>query len=127
MGVVPKKGYCGEPVVTYRKPKTSSAIIKTNPIESDEFNSFQLGKQWQWQANYDQKFGMPTTWGVYRLYTYKAGSPDNLTPPKSIDTTDLRIWNVPNLLLQKHLQIVLLLQQNFNLPPKQTINMEECS
>lgn len=101
MGVVPKKGYCGEPVVTYRKPKTSSAIIKTNPIESDEFNSFQLGKQWQWQANYDQKFGMPTTWGVYRLYTYKAGSPDNLTPPKSIDTTDLRIWNVPNLLLQK--------------------------
>ena len=42
---------------------------------------------------------MPTTWGAYRLYCYKAGSDDNLSPAD--DNADTRIWMVPNLLLQK--------------------------
>lgn len=89
MGKVPAKGYCGEPVTTYRKPKTSSAVTIMNPVESDEFNSPKLGLQWQWHANYQQTFGMPTAFGTFRLYTHK------VTPEYK------NLWEVPNLLLQK--------------------------
>lgn len=85
MGRVPKKGYCGEPYITYRKPKSDSNV-KVNPQESDEFNAPTLGEQWQWHANYDQAYGMPTALGVFRLYTWKSNK---------------TIWNTPNLLLQK--------------------------
>ena len=85
MGRVPKKGYCGEPYVTFRKPKSDSRTI-VNPQESDEFNLPALGQQWQWHANYDQAYGMPTSLGVMRLYTWKS----NRT-----------LWHTPNLLLQK--------------------------
>lgn len=85
MGRVPKKGYCGEPYVTYSKPKTTSSVI-VNPQESDEFNEPMLGQQWQWHANYDQSFGMPTSLGFFRLYTHKSNK---------------TIWHTPNLLLQK--------------------------
>ena len=88
MGKVPAKGYCGEPVTTYRKPKSNTSTI-VNPVESDEFNSLTLGKQWQWQANYDQKFGMPTAFGTMRIYTYK------------LDDASFSLLNVPNMLLQK--------------------------
>lgn len=85
MGRVPEKGYCGEPYVTFRKPKSDSRTI-VNPQESDEFNLPALGQQWQWHANYDQAYGMPTSLGVMRLYTWKS----NRT-----------LWHTPNLLLQK--------------------------
>lgn len=85
MGRVPKKGYCGEPYTTYRKPKSASTTI-VNPAESDEFNAPRLGLQWQWHANYDQAFGMPTSLGSMRLYTWKSNE---------------TIWHTPNLLLQK--------------------------
>ena len=101
MGKVPTKGYCGEPVITFRKPKTAHPVANMNPVESDEFNAPKLGLQWQWYANYDQKFGMPTPWGVMRIYTYKAGSDDNLNEQRNGEKTDDRIWNIPNLLLQK--------------------------
>lgn len=81
--------YCGEPVVKYRKPKTSKAWPIQNPVESDEFNQPVIGKQWQWHANYDQKFGMPTAFGTFRVYTHKLS--DNF----------INLWEVPNLLLQK--------------------------
>lgn len=85
MGTMPKKGYCGSPVLKFRKPKSSSTNI-VNPQESDEFNSTVLGQQWQWQANYDQTFGMPTNWGVFRLFTYPS---------------DKTLWHNPAMLLQK--------------------------
>ena len=84
----PIMGKKGEPVTTYRKPKTSDAHI-VNPVESDEFNSPIIGKQWQWQANYDEKFGVPTAFGTMRIYTYKLS--DNWK----------NFWEVPNMLLQK--------------------------
>ncbi|MCR4852369.1 MAG: glycoside hydrolase, partial [Prevotella sp.] len=84
----PIMGKKGEPVTTYKKPKSNSSVI-VNPVESDEFNSFVLGKQWQWQANYDQTFGMPTAFGKMRVYTYK------------MDEDAVSLWNVPNMLLQK--------------------------
>jgi len=79
---------CGEPVETYRKPKSSYNIICT-PQESDDFSTPTLGRQWQWQANYAENFGFPTPNGYFRLY----GSVS--------DTDDINLWNVPNLLLQK--------------------------
>ena len=84
----PVMGKKGEPVTTYTKPKSSSTLI-VNPVESDEFNSPELGLQWQWQANYHQFFGMPTAFGSMRLYTHK------------LEEGSKSLWNVPNMLLQK--------------------------
>ena len=84
----PVMGRKGEPIVTYRKPKSSSSTI-VNPVESDEFNSPTIGKQWQWHANYDEKFGMPTAFGTFRIYTYK------------LSENWKSFWEIPNLLLQK--------------------------
>ena len=81
-------GKKGEPVVTYQKPRSSSSTI-VNPVESDEFNSPILGKQWQWQANYDEKYGVPTAFGTFRIYTHK------------LDEGWKSLWEVPNMLLQK--------------------------
>lgn len=85
MGKVPARGYCGEPYETYKMPKAGSHV-NMNPVESDEFNSPKLGLQWQWHANYQQWFGMPTSLGVMRIFT---------------DKNDDRIFTTPNLLLQK--------------------------
>lgn len=87
----PVMGNKGEPVLTYRKPQTSTLnpqIIVT-PAESDEFNAPTLGLQWQWQANYQQTFGMPTAFGTMRIFTHK------------LDADAQNLWLVPNMLLQK--------------------------
>mgnify|MGYP002624773731 CR=1 FL=1 len=84
----PVMGKNGEPVSTYKKPQSSSSVI-VNPEESDEFNSPVIGKQWQWHANYDEKFGVPTAFGTMRIYTYK------------LSEGWKNFWEVPNLLLQK--------------------------
>lgn len=88
MGKVPARGYCGEPLMTGRMPKAKTTE-KQNPQESDEFNAPTLGLQWQWQANYQQLFGMPMNNGQLRLY--------NIDIP---DTT-ANLWAMPALLLQK--------------------------
>jgi len=84
----PVMGRKGEPVTTYRKPKSSSSEI-VNPIENDEFNAPKLGLQWQWHANYHQFYGMPTAFGTMRIYTHK------------LSDGWKNYWEVPNLLLQK--------------------------
>ena len=84
----PVMGRKGEPVLTYQKPRSSSTTI-VNPVESDEFNTPTIGLQWQWQANYDEKFGVPTAFGTFRIYTHKLAE-----DAKSF-------WLVPNMLLQK--------------------------
>jgi beta-xylosidase len=85
----PVMGRNGEPVTTYRKPKTRNPQPLTQNQESDEFNDGVFGKQWQWHANYHQFFGQPTADGTYRLYT--------MDLPKDFRS----LWDVPNLLLQK--------------------------
>lgn len=85
IGRVPERGYCGTPYLSYRKPKSESILVVT-PEESDAFDLPRLGMQWQWQANYEPWFGMPTSLGFFRLFTFKSN--DNF-------------WSVPNLLLQK--------------------------
>lgn len=89
MGVDKDGDYCGEPVTTYRKPKTSGKVQVVNPAESDEFSNTRLGLQWQWHANYNETFGMPTAFGSYRVYTHK------------VSEKFQNLWEVPNLLLQK--------------------------
>jgi len=80
----------GEPVLTYKKPNVGKVYPIETPAESDEFNSWQLGLQWQWQAN------PQATWlftdankSVLKLYTAKI--PDEAK----------NLWDVPNLLMQK--------------------------
>ena len=85
----PIMGKKGEPVTTYRKPKANGQLPTANPAESDEFNSPVMGKQWQWQANYDEKFGVPTAFSTFRIYNYKLPEDAN------------NLWLVPNMLLQK--------------------------
>lgn len=89
MGIDKDGDYCGEPVTTYRKPKTSGKVQVVNPAESDEFSDTRLGLQWQWHANYNETFGMPTAFGSYRVYTHK------------VSEKFQNLWEIPNLLLQK--------------------------
>ena len=95
----PIMGIKGEPVATYKKPRTSVPTSPPTPPENDEVNAPTRGLQWQWHGNYDEKFGTATAFGTYRIYTYKL-SPDlertsNLAPRTS------NLWSVPNMLLQK--------------------------
>ena len=90
----PIMGKKGEPVTTYKKPKSASNEI-VNPVESDEFNAPTLGKQWEWHANYDEKFGTATAFGTYRIYTYK------MSDVRGQKDDVLNLWQVPNMLLQK--------------------------
>ncbi|WP_367389146.1 glycoside hydrolase 43 family protein [Lewinella sp. LCG006] len=78
----------GEPVDTWEKPKVKvSSIIKV-PQTSDEFNTPQLGLQWQWHANPEPTWAFPTPMGFLRL-----------NPEVQQDIANL--WEAPNLLLQK--------------------------
>ena len=110
----PIMGRQGEPYATYRKPKSNHSPLygrgaggeALHPQESDEFNDGVLGKQWQWHANYNQFYGMPTANGTMRLYTQR------LTPDPSLskrgeeggqenEEQGVSLWDAPNLLLQK--------------------------
>jgi len=81
--------YCGEPVSIYKKPN----VGKTYPIVTlqgnDDFDTNQLGLQWQWQANPAQTWAFPSSNGYLRLYGQYY--PDEFT----------NFWDIPNLLMQK--------------------------
>ncbi|WP_228852563.1 glycoside hydrolase family 43 protein [Aegicerativicinus sediminis] len=80
----------GEPVSTYRKPKTNQKFQKVTPVETDEFIGDDIGLQWQWQANPDVVWYAKLRGNNFlRLFSIK-------TPDKSPN-----LWTVPNLLLQK--------------------------
>ena len=81
--------YCGQPVLRFKKPNVNGNGNIVNPVESDEFNTTVLGKQWQWNANYDQTYGMPTPYGYYRVFCHR----------QSADYKNM--WEAGNLLLQK--------------------------
>lgn len=88
---IDKKGKgCGEPVLTYRKPNVGKEWPICTPQESDEFNTTELGLQWQWHANFNPKWiFMDAVKGHARLYSYP------VVPEYK------NLWNVANLLLQK--------------------------
>ncbi|HUX55974.1 MAG TPA: glycoside hydrolase 43 family protein [Bacteroidales bacterium] len=80
----------GEPVLSYKKPDVGKNYPVVTPPECDEFNSYQIGLQWQWHANPQNTWGFPSgNLGYYRLNCI----------PRPVDSEGL--WSVPNLLLQK--------------------------
>lgn len=90
MGVDKDGDGCGEPVLKYKKPNVGKSYPINNPRESDEFNGYELGKQWQWHANFNEKWHYCAGQkGVLRLFSYP--EPEG---GKSL-------WDVPSLLMQK--------------------------
>ena len=89
IGEDPEGDGCGKPVLRHRKPAVNVKAPITVPATSDDFNSRQLGKQWQWHSNYNDTFGFTSDLGFMRLYGHilSPGAPN--------------WWEVPNLLLQK--------------------------
>jgi beta-xylosidase len=79
----------GEPVLTYKKPNVGKEYPVETPVESDEFETVLLGKQWQWQANPDGTWLMPSKDGHLTLYTQRV--------PESYRN----LLDVPNILTQK--------------------------
>lgn len=78
----------GEPVPTYRKPTAMgmSEGEPAGPAASDEFDSADLGLQWQWQANPDASwYSLAVRPGHLRLYCQPGGM----------------LYDAPHLLLQK--------------------------
>lgn len=51
---------CGEPVLTYKKPDVGKTYPICTPQESDEFDSNELGLQWQFNGNIDDNGTSPT-------------------------------------------------------------------
>lgn len=83
------KNYCGEPVLTYKKPNVGNVYPIEVPADSDEFNSPKLGLQWSWHANPQQSWGFASANGYYRMYGQYY--PESFT----------NFWDIPNLLMQK--------------------------
>ena len=79
---------CGNPVLTYRKPDVPMTE-SVNPVESDEFNSVDLGLQWQWASNRNDLYGFTTPYGYLRLYSWPLSS------------GYVNLWEASNMLLQK--------------------------
>jgi beta-xylosidase len=80
----------GEPLSSFKKPDVGKEFPISTPPDSDEFNSYKIGKQWQWNANPEITYGFPSgNQGFFRLNCY----------PRSDESKGL--WDVPNMLLQK--------------------------
>jgi len=90
MGTAVEGASIGEPVAGYRKPRVRTRSAAMMPADSDEFNSSQLGLQWQWQANPEPSWAFPSkALGVLRLICVP--SPD----------AGGNLWRTPNVLTQK--------------------------
>lgn len=80
----------GEPVITHKKPNIGQKHPLVTPVETDEFNEFNIGLQWQWQANNDVVWYAKLPENDYlRLFSIK--------PNQTLSN----LWLTPNLLLQK--------------------------
>ena len=79
----------GTPVATWRKPAAAKPSQVKVPATSDDFDSRELGKQWEWHGNPGLDYGFGTDMGFFRLYGFR-------TPADYVN-----LWTVPNLLLQK--------------------------
>jgi beta-xylosidase len=80
----------GEPVLAHKKPEVGKSSPVAVPQTSDEFATRQLGLQWQWHANFEQRwFSLSARRGWLRLAA--------MPMPEGA----ANLWRVPNLLLQK--------------------------
>ncbi|MFD0836736.1 glycoside hydrolase 43 family protein [Mariniflexile aquimaris] len=80
----------GEPVLSYKKPKIGKTFPKETPAETDNFDNFKIGLQWQWNANSNLIWHAKLPGNDFlRLFSIKV--PEDAK----------NLWTVPNLLLQK--------------------------
>jgi beta-xylosidase len=79
----------GEPVLTHKKPDVGKSYSIQTPAESDEFDTKELGLQWQWHGNPVESWALTSNFGFLRLYG------------KPLPEQYQNLWDVPNLLLQK--------------------------
>jgi beta-xylosidase len=90
IGVDPDGDGKGEPVLTHKKPNVGRNYPVAVPQTSDEFTSKSRGFQWQWQANYLERWmSLSARPGWLRLF------------PMPASENAGNLWLVPNLLLQK--------------------------
>ncbi|MGA3287302.1 MAG: glycoside hydrolase 43 family protein [Bacteroidota bacterium] len=90
IGVDPDGDGKGEPVLSWKKPQVGKIYSITCPQTSDEFDSTALGLQWQWHANHShQWYSLKEKKGALRLRSIV------------IPDSNVNLWSVPNLLLQK--------------------------
>lgn len=108
MGIDKDGDGTGEPVVKYKKPNVGKTYPMVMPEESNEFNTDQLGLQWQWHANphlvwsalmpgknYLRLFALPRAesfvnhWETPNLLLQKFPAPDfTATTKVTLETTD---------------------------------------
>uniref|UniRef100_UPI0040472A83 glycoside hydrolase family 43 protein n=1 Tax=Mariniflexile sp. TaxID=1979402 RepID=UPI0040472A83 len=80
----------GEPVMSHKKPNVGKSYPIETPIETDNFDGFNIGLQWQWNANNNVVWHAKLPGNNYlRLFSIK-----------SVEDSE-NLWMVPNLLLQK--------------------------
>lgn len=89
MGIDSDGDGCGWPVRQHKKPDVGAVYSIETPVESDGFDSPELGLQWSWNANPRVGWAFPSSNGYLRLYA-EYWSPNHVN-----------LWDVPNLLLQK--------------------------
>lgn len=98
----------GEPVTTHKKPNIGKTYPIETPAETDNFEGFNIGLQWQWHANNDVVWHAKLSGNDYlRLFSIK------------IPEDAPNLWMVPNLLLQKFPA------PNFTASTKITLHREE--
>jgi beta-xylosidase len=86
----PVIGDNGEPVLRHAKPRTAAPVARQTPPDSDEFNEPAIGLQWQWEANPQPGWALPSkALGVLRLFCVRQPQPFR------------NLYDLPNLLLQK--------------------------
>lgn len=81
---------CGDPVLIHKKPNVGKTYPIATPAESDEFNTNELGLQWQWHCN-------PASWWCYTNQTNGCLSLYSVPVPEEYKS----LFDVGNLLLQK--------------------------
>lgn len=79
----------GEPVLNFKKPDVGKTYPIETPADDDEFNSPQIGWQWQWQANPKDGWAYATASGMLRMFS--------VYQPDAVKS----IWNTPSILTQK--------------------------
>lgn len=90
IGVDPDGDGTGEPVLSFKKPNVGKGYPVVTPPDTDEFNAPEIGRQWQWHANYDARWAFPfPQLGVLRMNSVQ------------LPETYKNLWDIPNLILQK--------------------------
>ena len=80
----------GEPVMSHKKPNVGKTYPIQTPAETDNFDNFNIGLQWQWSANPNVLWHAKLPGNNFlRLFSIK-----------SVEDSE-NLWMVPNLLLQK--------------------------